>query len=55
MRIRDPGWKKFGLGMEKSRIRDRKKHPGSATLVDITNVYQIMLAEIMRYELQLSL
>jgi hypothetical protein len=25
MRIRDPGWKKFG-----SRIRD--KHPGSATL-----------------------
>jgi hypothetical protein len=26
----DPGWKKFGSGMGKSRIRD--KHPGSATL-----------------------
>ncbi len=25
-----PEWKKFGSGMEKSRIRD--KHPGSATL-----------------------
>ncbi len=31
MRIRDPGWRLFGSGMEKSRIRD--KHPGSATLV----------------------
>ncbi len=30
MRIRDPGWKKFGSGMEKIRIRD--KHPGYATL-----------------------
>jgi hypothetical protein len=30
MRIRDPGWRQFGSGMEKSRIRD--KHPGSATL-----------------------
>ncbi len=30
MWIRDPGWKKFGSGMEKSRIRD--KNPGSATL-----------------------
>jgi hypothetical protein len=27
----DPGWKKFGSGMEKSRIRG--KHPGSAALV----------------------
>ncbi len=26
----DPGWKKFGSGTEKSRIRD--KYPGSATL-----------------------
>jgi hypothetical protein len=26
----NPGWKKFGSGMEKIRIRD--KHPGSATL-----------------------
>jgi hypothetical protein len=31
MWIRYPGWKKFGSGMEKSRIGD--KHPGSATLV----------------------
>jgi hypothetical protein len=32
MRLRDPGpgWRQFGSGMEKSRIRD--KHPGSATL-----------------------
>jgi hypothetical protein len=30
MRIRDPGWKQLGSGMEKSRIRD--KHPGFATL-----------------------
>jgi hypothetical protein len=30
MRIRDPGWRLFGSGMEKSRIRD--KHPGCATL-----------------------
>jgi hypothetical protein len=30
----DPGWKNPdpGSGMEKSRIRDREKHPGSATL-----------------------
>jgi hypothetical protein len=28
--IRDPGWKKFGSGMEKCLIRG--KHPGSATL-----------------------
>jgi hypothetical protein len=27
----DPGWKKFGSGMEKIRIRD--KHPGSAILL----------------------
>ncbi len=27
----DPGWRQFGSGMEKSRIRD--KHPGSATLI----------------------
>jgi hypothetical protein len=31
----DPGWKKFGSGMEKIRIRD--KHPGSATLVQRKN------------------
>ncbi len=23
MRIRDPGWRQFGSGMEKSRIRDK--------------------------------
>jgi hypothetical protein len=28
MRIRDPGWKKFGSGI-------RNKHPGSATLIAI--------------------
>jgi hypothetical protein len=35
MRIRDPGGKNSdpGSGMEKSRIRDREKHPGSATNV----------------------
>ena len=40
MQIRDPGWKKFGSGIEKTRIRDkhlgfgiRDKHPGSATPV----------------------
>jgi|688.fasta_scaffold2136974_1 hypothetical protein len=27
----DPGWEKFGSGMEKNRSRD--KHPGYATLV----------------------
>jgi hypothetical protein len=31
MRIRDPGWEKFGSGMEKIRIRD--KHPGSAIIL----------------------
>jgi hypothetical protein len=31
MRIRDPGWKKFGFG-----IRD--KHPGSATLLPIIQI-----------------
>jgi len=30
-RIRDPGWRQFGSGMEKNRIRD--KHPGSPTMV----------------------
>ncbi len=33
IRIRYPGWNKFGSGMKKIRIRDRDKHPGSATLV----------------------
>jgi hypothetical protein len=33
MRIRDPGWKKFGFG-----IRD--KNPGSATLLTSKNVAQ---------------
>jgi hypothetical protein len=29
---------KFGSGMEKSRIRDREKHPGSATLLFVLPV-----------------
>jgi hypothetical protein len=32
MRIQDPEWKKFGSRVEKIRIRDPEKHPGSATL-----------------------
>ena len=32
MRIRDPGWRQLGSGMEKSRIRAPDKHPGSTTL-----------------------
>jgi hypothetical protein len=32
MRIRDPGWRQFGSGMEKSRIR-ALPDPGSATLL----------------------
>jgi len=32
MRIPDPGWKKFGSGMEKFGSGNRDKHPGSATL-----------------------
>ncbi len=35
MRIRDPGWRQIGSGMEKSRIRD--KHPGSATLLFLSH------------------
>jgi hypothetical protein len=39
MRIRDPEWKKFGSGIEKSRIRD--KHPGSAkTAFKISKFYR---------------
>jgi hypothetical protein len=46
MRIQDPGWKKFGFGMEKNsdpgwkkvgsgmeKSRIREKHPGSAALI----------------------
>jgi hypothetical protein len=29
----DPGWKKFGSGMEKYRSGIRDKNPGSATLL----------------------
>jgi hypothetical protein len=29
----DPGWRQFGSGMEKSRIRDPGYNPGSATLI----------------------
>jgi hypothetical protein len=33
----DPGWRQFGSGMEKSRIRD--KHPGSATLMELMQIW----------------
>ncbi len=33
----DPGWKKFGSGMEKFRSVIRDKHPGSATLPETFN------------------
>jgi hypothetical protein len=36
MRIRDPGWKKYGSGMEKIRIRD--KHSESATQTNAKNI-----------------
>ncbi len=32
IRIRNPGWKKFGSGSGMEKIRIRDKHPGSATL-----------------------
>jgi hypothetical protein len=38
----DPGWKKFGSGMEKFRIRD--KNPGSATLGIRVNVARTFLS-----------
>jgi hypothetical protein len=56
MRIRDPGWKKFGSGMEKKsdpvfkkvgsgirdgKIRIRVKHPGSATLISGKDLIEI--------------
>jgi hypothetical protein len=36
----DPEGKKFGSGMEKSRIRD--KHPGSATLIVIVQTFLLI-------------
>jgi hypothetical protein len=33
----DPGWTKFGSGMEKIWIRD--KHLGSTTLIEITGIF----------------
>jgi hypothetical protein len=35
MRIWDPGWKKFGSGMEKFGSGIWDKHPGSATLATL--------------------
>jgi hypothetical protein len=32
IRIRNPGWKKFGSGSGMEKIRIRDKHPGSATM-----------------------
>jgi hypothetical protein len=43
MRIRDPGWRQFGSGMEKSRIRD--KHPGSAALKSTIMYYLYLCLE----------
>jgi hypothetical protein len=40
MRIWDPGWKKFGSGMEKDGSGIRSKHPGFATLQE-TNIQLI--------------
>jgi hypothetical protein len=37
IRIRDPGWKKFGSGMEK--FGSGIKHPGSATLLATTTTH----------------
>jgi hypothetical protein len=39
MRIRNPGWKKFGSGFRDGKIRIRDKHPGSATLV-VANLFR---------------
>jgi hypothetical protein len=39
----DPGWKKFGSGMEKIRIWDPDKHPGSATLPLENEFLQILM------------
>jgi hypothetical protein len=38
----DPGWKKFGYGMEQIRIRD--KHPGFATLVIHISVFKYLVS-----------
>ncbi len=35
MRVRDPGWKKFGSGIEKFGSGIRDKHPGSATVDEV--------------------
>jgi hypothetical protein len=40
----DPGWKKFGSGIENIRIQDN--HPGSATLV---GSFKIFLGQQRRY------
>jgi hypothetical protein len=49
----DPGWKKFGSGMEKSRIQD--KHPGSATLLYYLSYTVFELLNDKRRHLELSL
>jgi hypothetical protein len=57
MLIRDPGWKQFGSGTEKSRIWDpdpgtgsgSDKHPGSATL--LTNLECIVKKTKITYQI----
>jgi hypothetical protein len=43
MRIRDPGWRQVGSGMEKSRIRG--KHPRICN----TNIFTFLLQTQVRY------
>jgi hypothetical protein len=47
MRIQEPGWKKFGSGREKIRIRD--KNPGSATLQNKLGIIFLFLFNTRSY------
>ncbi len=40
VRIRDPGWKKVGSGIQ-------DKHPGSATLTEVHDIYTLVQVGIM--------
>jgi hypothetical protein len=51
----DPGWKKFGSGMKKSRIPIRDKHPGSATQPGVVNSHlDVIIEEFLGLELLLA-
>jgi hypothetical protein len=41
MRIRDPGWKNSDPGLKKVGSGIRDKHPGSATLVKISEYWSL--------------